>query len=142
MTTARELLKARMVPSEDGLFRRRGPSREVFVDPQILTGFRVGEPWDDDDWNPDPHANQYLDPAPAAVVKLPDGGEICAGAGTLGSDGFFFRVDASGAVIWAVMLTDSNPFEHAEVTDDVATFVNNLGNSLRIDLTDPNFAAE
>jgi hypothetical protein len=129
-----------MVPCADGLFRRSGPSHKVFIDRQVLTHFRIGEPWNHDDWDPDPDACQELNPDPAAVVGLPDGGAIWAGGGDHGSYGFFARLDAADDVVWAVMLTDSNPFVHAEVTDAVATFVNNLGNSLRIDLTDPWFA--
>jgi hypothetical protein len=134
VTTARELLRAQMVPCEDGLFRRSGPSHRVSVDPQTLTRFRIGEPWDHDDWDPDPDANQELNPDPAAVVALPGGGAVWAGGGDHGSYGFFARLDAAGDVVWAVMLTDSNPFEHAWVDGDVATFGNNLGRTLRIDL--------
>ncbi|MFC5801325.1 hypothetical protein [Streptomyces formicae] len=38
-----------------------------------------------------------------------------------------------------VSLGESNPFERAVVRGSSATFTNNLGNSLTIDLTDPHF---
>lgn len=42
--------------------------------------------------------------------------------------------------MWIVALTDSNPFEKAEVRGSLATFTNNLGNSVTVDLDHPDFA--
>jgi hypothetical protein len=41
--------------------------------------------------------------------------------------------------VWVVSLGESNPFERATVVGSLATFTNNLGNSITIDLTDPDF---
>ena len=76
------------------------------------------------------------------VAPLPDGGSLTCGEGALGSFGFFARRDARGDVVWAVMLTVSNPFVRIDVDGTTATFTNNLGRSLSIDLTDPFFAAD
>lgn len=90
-------------------------------------------------WDADPDAVMEIDPA--TRVLLPTGRvSVCCGEGSLGSHGFFGREDADGEVVWVVVLTRSNPFLRAEVDGTVATFINNLGRSVAIDLTDPYFS--
>jgi hypothetical protein len=50
------------------------------------------------------------------------------------------RLDKNRTLMWIATLTDSNPFEMAEVHASTATFTNNLGNSLTVDLDHPDFA--
>lgn len=58
---------------------------------------------------------------------------------SVGVRGFFARLDQGRNLVWVVSLGESNPFERAVVRGSSATFTNNLGNSLTIDLTDPHF---
>lgn len=44
-------------------------------------------------------------------------------------------------VVWLVFLSDSNPFEQVSVDGSLATFTNDLGNTLTVDLEDPDFAS-
>jgi hypothetical protein len=141
MTVIAELLRARTAPGVDGLFRRGvGPSYQVVIDGPTLRRFEIGQPFDHDDWDADPDALVEIDPA--VRLPLPGGGSVCCGEGPLGADGFFAREDGDGAVVWVVVLTRSNPFVRAEVDGRTATFTNNLGHSLTIDLTDPHFACD
>ncbi len=140
MTSIKDLLREHLVPDVDGLFRRDGASRWAEVDSDALNYFEVGDLWDHDDWDPDPHG--LTEVAGVVVAPLPDGGSLTCGEGGLGSFGFFARRDARGDVVWAVMLTDSNPFVRIDVDGTPATFTNNLDRSLSIDLAHPYFAAD
>ena len=137
MTEIAALLRARTAPDADGLFRAAGPSYRVSVDGPELRRFEIGRPFDHDDWDADPDALFEIDPA--ARLPLPGGGSVCYGEGPLGADGFFARADSAGAVLWVVMLTRANPFVSGQLDGPAATFTNNLGHSLTIDLTDPHF---
>jgi hypothetical protein len=113
----------------------------VEVDGPRLSWFDVGGPFDlegflaeDSEWL------TSADPHPRGFAELPDGaGYVCCGDGAHGSEGFFARLDKDKNLVWLVSLLDSNPFEKAEVHGTLATFTNNLGNSVVIDLTDPHF---
>ena len=133
----RRLLRARRVPCVDGLFRADGTSLGAAVEGPALSRFEIGPPLelgDSDDYD-------VMDIDPAMCVELPDRGSVCCGEGMLGADGFFARLDGDGNPIWVVVLTNSNPFVKAEVAGTAATFTNNLGNSVVIDLRDPNLAS-
>jgi NAD(P)H-hydrate repair Nnr-like enzyme with NAD(P)H-hydrate epimerase domain len=78
-----------------------------------------------------------IDPTVSAV--LPDGGAVCCGAGNLGADGFFARLGANEQLVWVVVLRNSNPFHHIRVDGTLVAFTNNLGNSLTVNLADPEF---
>lgn len=58
----------------------------------------------------------------------------------MGSEGFFARLDPDRNLVRLVFLSDSNPFVQAAVEGLLATFTNNLGNSITIDLDDSDFA--
>jgi hypothetical protein len=78
---------------------------------------------------------------PRGLAELPDGsGYACCGDGSHGSEGFFARLDRGRNLVWVEALGDSNPFERATVEGSMATFTNNLGNSITVDLADPDFA--
>ncbi|ROO61845.1 hypothetical protein EDC02_3802 [Micromonospora sp. Llam0] len=124
-------------PCVDGLYRADGTSRLLAVDGPQLSWFEFGLPFNlggRDDFD-------VLEVDSAARAELPDGGSVCCGEGVLGSDGFFARTDAEGEPIWIAVLTNSNPFVRVDVAGSAVRFTNNLGNSLTIDLGDPNLAA-
>jgi hypothetical protein len=137
MRTIDAVLRAGAVPGTDGFFRADGTSRRVEYGGPELPWFELGPPLEPDAWDDDDI--EELDPA--VLADLPNGqGAVCCGEGSLGADGFFARRDAAGNLIWVVFMTRSNPFCQVEVTGMAATFINNLGNSVVIDLNDPDFA--
>lgn len=74
-------------------------------------------------------------------AELDDGsGYMCCGDGALGADGFFARLDRDRNILWVVFMTGSNPFERIALDGSVVHVVNNLGNSVTVDLTRPEFA--
>lgn len=126
-------------PAVDGWFQADGSAWTVEVDGPQLSWFNVGEPLDLDGLLAEhPESLTGADTHPQGLAELPDGsGYVCCGDGSLGSEGFFARLDQNRGLVWLVSLLDSNPFQRAEVHGSLATFTNNLGNSLTIDLTKP-----
>jgi hypothetical protein len=126
-------LRARQAPDREGLYRADGTARHAEVDGPTLSWLDLGGPLDvhamDDE--------DVIELDPAVHIALPDAGSVCCGEGPLGADGFFARYKAEGEPAWAVVLHNSNPFLEAGVEGMVAIFTNNLGHSLRIDLTSP-----
>ncbi|MFD8724070.1 hypothetical protein ACFV2H_40475 [Streptomyces sp. NPDC059629] len=141
-TTIVELWRSGRAPAWDGLYRADGSARSAQVDGDELSWFELGEPLDLDALlaaSPD-HVTEVGVP-PDRVTALRDGsGYVGCGEGALGADGFFARFDEDHDVVWLVFLSDSNPFERVSVDGSLATFTNNLGNTLTVDLDDPDFA--
>jgi hypothetical protein len=135
MNRVAKLLKERLAPDFDGLYKADGTARVARVDGPTLS-------WLDFEVPLDLHAMEdddvvEIDPAVSAV--LPDGGAVCCGEGALGADGFFARLDANKQLVWVVVLHNSNPFHHIRVDGTLVAFTNNLGNSLTVNLADPEF---
>lgn len=139
MSRITELWLANEAPEWDGLFRADGSAREVEVDGPELSWLDLGAPLDLDALlDEDPEALTTISPHPQGFAELPDGtGYVCCGDAALGSQGFFARLDRDKNLVWLVSLGDSNPFVRAEVEGSLATFTNNRGNAITIDLTDP-----
>ncbi|MFJ4849509.1 MULTISPECIES: hypothetical protein [unclassified Streptomyces] len=151
-----ELWLAGEVPARDGLYRADGTAFGVDLDGPRLSAFRVGDPVD----LPallaaDPGLVTAADPHPYGTAELPDGtGYLCCGDGSREAEGFFARLDSDGNLIWVVALGRSRPFVRAEAgtgngTGDgtgsaaggsYATFTNDLGHALTVDLAAPAFA--
>jgi hypothetical protein len=132
-----------LAPGWDGLYRADGSARALrLAGGARLDGFDLGLPLDLEALlAQDPDNVTSVDIARGVDVALPDGfGYVCGGEGSHGSEGFFARLDKDRNLMWIVMLTDSNPFEKAEVRGRLATFTNNLGNSVTVDLDHPEFA--
>ncbi|MCW2873006.1 hypothetical protein [Actinacidiphila oryziradicis] len=134
-----ELWLAGEAPAWDGLYRADGSARAVEIDSPRLSWFDLGAPLD-------VYALLTEDPGyviefdVCAEAELPDGsGYVCCGDGSLGSNGFFARLDTGKNLVWVVSLFDSNPFERVTVEGSMATFTNNLGNSVTVDLASPDF---
>ncbi|MCI4066075.1 hypothetical protein MRQ36_27425 [Micromonospora sp. R77] len=132
-----------LAPGWDGLYRADGSARVVELSGGArLDGFELGPSLDLDAMLEEgPGRLTDVDILRGADVLLPDdSGYVCGGDGAHGSEGFFARLDKDRNLVWIVALTDSNPFEKAEVRGSLATFTNNLGNSVTIDLDHPDFA--
>jgi hypothetical protein len=142
MSRITELWLAGERPAWDGLYRADGSARDAEVDSAALSWFDLGPPFDlDAALAEDPGWVTSADHHPQGFARLPDGsGYVCCGDGAHGSEGFFARLDVDRNLVWLVSLSQSNPFERATVAGSLATFTNNLGNSITIDLTDPDFA--
>jgi hypothetical protein len=138
-----ELWPAGDAPAWDGLYWADGSARVAEVDGPGLSRFRLGAPRDLAALLAgDPGNLTAIAVHPRGVVELPDGsGRVCCGDGSLGSEGFFARLDADGNLVWPVSLGESGPFVRAEVAGSSATFINNLGNAFTLDLAAPEFAA-
>ena len=76
----------------------------------------------------------------SARTTLPAGGHVISGEGAYGNEGFFARLDADGELVWVVYLWDGNPFYEIAVEWPRATFTNNLGNGITVDLTSELYA--
>jgi hypothetical protein len=135
-----ELWLAGEAPARDGLYRADGSARAVEIDGAKLSWFDLGAPLDLDALLADvPDDVTEIDVS--AEAELADGsGYVCCGDGAHGSEGFFARLDRDRNLVWLVSLRDSNPFLHTAVDGSLATFTNNLGNSVTVDLTDADFA--
>lgn len=137
-----ELWLAGEVPGWDGMYRADGSARVAGVDGVALSWFGLGPPLDLDALlRAEPDRVTSADIHPRGLAELPDGsGYVCCGDGAHGSEGFFARLDADRGLMWVVALGDSNPFERVMLVGPLATFTNNLGNSLTVDLTAADFA--
>ncbi|MFD3455852.1 hypothetical protein ACFWVC_27200 [Streptomyces sp. NPDC058691] len=137
-----ELWLAGEVPARDGLYRADGTAFDAHIDGPRLSAFRIGEPFDLAALLAgSPGLVTSADPHPRGTAELPDGtGYVCCGDGSLGSEGFFARLDSDGDLMWVVVLGQSNPFVLAQAEGPHATFTNNLGHALTVDLTAPVFA--
>jgi hypothetical protein len=126
-------------PPRDGLYRTDAPARDVFVDGADLTGFELGEVLDLDAMLRD-EGEYAMRADPSAELVLPDGsGVLCCGEGALGAEGFFALLTPERELDWIVVLHESNPFHHVALSGSLATFTNNLGNALTVDLASPEF---
>ncbi|MFC4030753.1 hypothetical protein ACFO3J_04640 [Streptomyces polygonati] len=140
MSRISELWFAGEAPGRDGLYRADGSARVVEIDGAKLSWFDLGIPLD---------LNALLAEVPdevteidvSAEAELPDcSGYVCCGDGAHGSEGFFARLDRDRNLVWLVSLRDSNPFMKVAVDGSLATFTNNLGNSVVVDLAEADFA--
>ncbi|UUN29902.1 hypothetical protein [Streptomyces sp. FIT100] len=138
-----ELWSAHTAPARDGLYRSDGSACEVGIDGAALSWFDLGGPLDLDALlDAEPDGVTGIDIHPQCLAELPGGaGHVCGGDGALGSEGFFARLDSGRNLVWLVSPADSNPFVKVEVRGTIARFVNNLGNSITVDLASPAFEA-
>lgn len=62
-----------------------------------------------------------------ARSPLPDGGFLCVGEGSWGSEGFFGRPAWDGGIVWLVYPEYANPFTEIEVRGRQAVFRSTSG---------------
>ncbi|WP_446215808.1 hypothetical protein [Micromonospora sp. IBHARD004] len=131
-----DLWRQGSAPGVSGLYRVDGSAHIVRSDGPDLSFIRIGGAFDLDDLlSADPEEVAQIDES--ARVKLPDGsGFLCCGEGAHGSEGFFARLDPQENLIWMVFLRNGNPIIRIGIGGSRATFSNNLGRSISIDLAD------
>ncbi|MFB7906926.1 hypothetical protein ACFC1T_10895 [Kitasatospora sp. NPDC056076] len=136
MNLVLELWARSEIPDYDALFRADGTAREAFIDGADSLRVELGEPFEVEE----PEYAREI--TVESEAELPDGrGYVCCGDGTQGDEGFFARLDAERRLVWVLASTGGNPFLRASVDWPLARFVNDWGNILTIDLTDPDYAA-
>ncbi|RZS39024.1 hypothetical protein EV193_104235 [Herbihabitans rhizosphaerae] len=125
------------LPIDAGLYRADGESWSVRIE---AGGLAVGEPVDleaevdaDPDW-----VTEY---DIWHEVALPEGGFLCCGDGSHGSDGFFARLDAQRELVWAVQLPEGNPFTDITLDGESATFRSTSEVTIAVDLASTEFTA-
>lgn len=121
-------------PAIDGLYRADGSAYSVDLDGPGLSRFELGLPIDLDVLLvSDPEDVIEIDVS-TEVTLLDGSGFLCCGEGALGSEGFFARLDQVRGLVWVFSSRKSNPFYRIDLNAQYATFVNNHGNSVMVDL--------
>ncbi|MGW2375455.1 MULTISPECIES: hypothetical protein [Kitasatospora] len=125
----------------DCLFRADGTAREADFDGSEHLRLELGEPVDVAELA----AGPPWDAGSAGInseTELPDGrGYLLCGDGGLGHLGFIGRLGPDRELVWLLTTSTGNPFVRATVDWPLATFVNDWGTAVTLDLTDPDFAA-
>lgn len=97
---------------------------------------RIGDPFDlEAELEGDPDETSEVDGQRS--LELPEGGCLWAGEGSHGSEGFCARLTSDRSLVWAVFLTDSDPFTEIQLTGRTATFISTTGVVLTIDIDGP-----
>jgi hypothetical protein len=133
MTPIVALWRDGRLPIEDGLFFADGQS---FVVDHAPPGLEVVEEFDlaellaeDPDWVTSIDITRE--------VPLPDGGFVCAGEGSHGSEGFFARLDDVRELVWVCYLGESNPFSEIKLDGERVTVTSTSGVSVTVSLETP-----
>ena len=129
------LVRSGTVPAIDGFFHRDGTVRRLAYDGPQLSRFKVGTSFMPT-WEHDLDDLADIDWTSSAVLASARG-SVCCGEGPMGADGFFAFLDQELVPVWVVFMTNSNPFLHVQVDGMLATFTNNLGHPVVIDLSLP-----
>ncbi|QNS04494.1 hypothetical protein [Streptomyces xanthii] len=118
------------LPAGDALHLPDGRSYRVGLDPSVPAGFRLLE-------RVPVSAEEvaYIDGL--VEVRLEDGGVLWGGEGDHGSQGFAARLTASGALVWALFLEESNPFTRVAVEGPQAVFRSTSGVVVRLGVEGP-----
>jgi hypothetical protein len=119
----RAMWRAGRLPVADGLYLGDGTAREVRLDPAAPGGLAVGPAFE-----PPADGSALID---TTVVPVP-GGEVRAGEGSHGSDGWIALAGPDGELVWAVFLTEGNPVAAVEVTPADVTAVTTLGHRFTV----------
>ncbi|MFD9501518.1 hypothetical protein [Streptomyces sp. NPDC060035] len=67
-------------------------------------------------------------------------GWMSGGGSGLGTIGYLARLDADRSLLWVLAMGSSNPFVGVRHEGTRAVFINDRGNLLHLDLTDPALA--
>ncbi|WP_019355611.1 hypothetical protein [Streptomyces sp. AA1529] len=127
------------LPLRDALYVRQGEqvrAHDVSYDSDRPGGLVIGESFDlAAELAEDPEWVSWVDGQ--REVELPGGGQLWAGEGDQGSQGFFARLAEDGTLVWAVFLTESNPFTEIRPVGREATFTSTAGVVITVDIDDP-----
>lgn len=74
-------------------------------------------------------------------LRSEEGGSVCCGEGSWGSEGFFARIASGGEPIWVVYLENSNPFVEIDIDSDdrVARFSSSSGVTTSVAISGTDF---
>ncbi|KAK1179619.1 hypothetical protein B7755_016585 [Streptomyces sp. NBS 14/10] len=124
------------LPTRDALHLADGNSYDVALSPGTPSGFRLLGAFDlhqmltsEPDWTSEVDGLKS--------VELAHGGFLWGGEGSYGSEGFVARLTAGRSLIWAVFLTESNPFQEIRLHGKIASFVSTSAVEITVDIDDP-----
>jgi hypothetical protein len=110
----------------DALYLIDGRAFAIELDEQAPGGLKVDDPFDLDALlraNPEWVTSFDI----SKKVELGNGGYVCCGEGSWGSEGIFARLSPDGKPVWVVYLERSNPFIEIVVRDHVVRFRSSSG---------------
>lgn len=124
----------------DCLFRANGTARDAQIDGPRHLRLELGEPLDVAALVADPPWDAGAVNA-CGEAKLPDGrGYAICGDGVLGHLGYVGRLGPERELVWLLTTSSGNPFVGVTVDWPLASFVNDWGSTLTLDLTDADFS--
>ncbi|TDC76160.1 hypothetical protein [Streptomyces hainanensis] len=124
------------LPIKDGLYLASGESVAAELAPGSARGAVFLDPFDLDALlRADPEWVTEIDVA--GTLRLEDGGMLCCGQGSYGSEGFFARIGEDGAPRWGVYFEESNPFHEIAYSAGHATFGSTSGVRITVDIRNP-----
>lgn len=135
MSKIEDLWAEEEVPVDNALHFADGRSFDVRVDPDSPGGMSILEGFDLEERLA--VAPDWVSVVDGRKIDLSDGGALWHGDGDNGSEGFFARTEAGGALAWVVFLTASNPFTEADADGSYATFRSTAGVVITVDIDDP-----
>ncbi|MFF8269577.1 hypothetical protein ACF059_19620 [Streptomyces sp. NPDC016562] len=140
MTAIERLWEDFQLPIRDALHRADGRSYDINLDSDAPSGFRVLAPFDLDEMlDRDPSWATSVDGLVAA--DLGSKGLLWGGEGSYGSEGFIARLTVDRALTWAILFTESNPFDRIQLSGNTATFGSTSGVEITVDIDDPGTSA-
>ncbi|MFW6693707.1 hypothetical protein [Streptomyces sp. MAR4 CNX-425] len=130
------LWNAYRLPCRDGLYLATGASYAVRPSPEAPGGLRIHAPFDLAAYvAAHPGRTSEVDGLTSAGTD--DGDLLWGGEGSYGSEGFAARLRSDRTLVWAVFLTDANPFTEIRTSGRTATFRSTSGVGITLDLDDP-----
>ncbi|WBB60140.1 hypothetical protein O7599_32155 [Streptomyces sp. WMMC500] len=136
MSVIEDLWSEFRLPIRNALYFRDGVSYEVVIDPDSPSGLRVLQSFDLADYvASDPDWTSEVDGLTS--MEREDGDLLWAGDGSYGSEGFVARLRGDRTLVWAIFLTDSNPFTEIRTSGRGATFLSTSGVRITLDVDDP-----
>ncbi|KOU32737.1 hypothetical protein ADK52_00100 [Streptomyces sp. WM6372] len=140
MTMIERLWEDFRLPIRDALHFAEGRSCDVGLGSDAPSGMRVLAPFDLEEMlEIDPSWVSSVDGLVA--VDLGSKGLLWGGEGSYGSEGFIARLTADRSLIWAILFTESNPFDRIRLSGNVATFTSTAGFEITVDIDDPGSSA-
>lgn len=138
--TLAQLWEREELPIRDALYLADGRAFAVTLDQRAPGGLTVDDPFDldallaeDPEW--------VTSIVVSKQIELDDGGYVCCGEGSWGSEGIFARLSPDGEPVWVVHLERSNPFTDIDVDspDQIARFRSTSGVNVSVSLVNAGF---
>jgi len=138
LTTINRFWHREELPICDVLHQTDGPSVRVELDASTWAGFRILQAFDLDEFL-SMHPDEITSLMETNRLTLPDGGALCSGEGSYGSEGFAARVDSNDDIRWLIYFEQSNPVTRLDFDREtnVACFSTSSHITLRLNIDSP-----